>query len=227
MSIFDLSKKPPELSHDWTVFQQFVGNIGAFTYIAKEKSAYLDEAACRMLACTSTKLNEFEFFNLLEKISKSPVEGQKHIYRFTNNNTTKYIKMNIYESSDEWLGFVQDFSRQFSEDGQNSSFIEYDPVMRLPSYPSFSQKIKKLLPDVKNCCLATLYINGIEKLGSFLTVDSTNSCIASVAETLKSFAGDNIIMGAKSNYEIFAFFTACDKMQIYNVLNSMDEAVDT
>ena len=225
MSIFDLSKKPPELSHDWTVFQQFVGNIGAFTYIAKEKSAYLDEAACRMLACTSTKLNEFEFFNLLEKISKSPVEGQKHIYRFTNNNTTKYIKMNIYESSDEWLGFVQDFSRQFSEDGQNSSFIEYDPVMRLPSYPSFSQKIKKLLPDVKNCCLATLYINGIEKLGSFLTVDSTNSCIASVAETLKSFAGDNIIMGAKSNYEIFAFFTDCDKMQIYNVLNSMDEAV--
>ena len=115
MSIFDLSKKPPELSHDWKVFQQFVGNIGAFTYIAKEKSAYLDEATCRMLACTSTKLNEFEFFNLLEKISKSPVEGQKHIYQFTNNNTTKYIKMNIYESSDEWLGFVQDFTRQISE----------------------------------------------------------------------------------------------------------------
>ncbi|MDO4863180.1 MAG: GGDEF domain-containing protein, partial [Ruminococcus sp.] len=225
MSIFDLSKKPPELSHDWEVFQQFVGNIGAFTYIAKEKSAYLDESACRMLACTSTKLNEFEFFNLLEKISKSPVEGQKHIYRFTNNNTTKYIKMNIYESSDEWLGFVQDFSRQFSEDSESSSFVEYDPVMRLPSYPSFSQKIKKLLPDVKNCCLATLYLNGIEKLGSFLTVDSTNSCIASVAETLKSFASDNIIIGAKSNYEIFAFFMNCDKMQIYNVLNSMDEAV--
>lgn len=225
MSIFDLSKKPPELSHDWKVFQQFVGNIGAFTYIAKEKSAYLDESACRMLACTSTKLNEFEFFNLLEKISKSPVEGQKHIYRFTNNNTTKYIKMNIYESSDEWLGFVQDFSRQFSEENENSSFIEYDPVMRLPSYPSFSQKIKKLLPDIKNCCLATLYLNGIEKLGSFLTVDSTNSCIASVAETLKSFSSDNIIIGAKSNYEIFAFFMNCDKMQIYNVLNSMDEAV--
>ncbi len=225
MSIFDLSKKPPELSHDWEVFQQFVGNIGAFTYIAKEKSAYLDESACRMLACTSTKLNEFEFFNLLEKISKSPVEGQKHIYRFTNNNTTKYIKMNIYESSDEWLGFVQDFSRQFSEENENSSFIEYDPVMRLPSYLSFSQKIKKLLPDIKNCCLATLYLNGIEKLGSFLTVDSTNSCIASVAETLKSFSSDNIIIGAKSNYEIFAFFMNCDKMQIYNVLNSMDEAV--
>jgi esterase/lipase len=43
MSIFDLSKKPPELSHDWKVFQQFVGNIGAFTYIAKDKTAYLDE----------------------------------------------------------------------------------------------------------------------------------------------------------------------------------------
>jgi len=224
MSIFDLSKKPPELSHDWKVFQQFVGNIGAFTYIAKEKSAYLDEAACRMLACTSTKLNEFEFFNLLEKISKSPVEGQKHIYKFINNNNTKYIKMNIYESSDEWLGFVQDFSRQISA-SQDSSFVEYDPITRLPSYPSFSQTIKKLLPDVQTGCLATLYINGIEKLGSFLTVDSTNNCIASVAETLKSFSGENVIIGTKSNYELLAFFRDCDKMQIYNLLNSMDEAV--
>lgn len=225
MSIFDLSKKPPELSHDWTVFQQFVGNIGAFTYIAKEKTAYLDDAACRMLACTSTKLNEFEFFNLLEKISKSPVEGQKHIYSFTNNNTTKFIKMNIYESSDEWLGFVQDFTRQMSERSDTGAFVEYDPVTRLPSFPSFSQSIKKLLSEIKNGCLATLYINGIEKLGSFLTVDSTNSCISSVSETLKSFAGENVIVGSKSNYELLVFFKDCDKMQIYNLLNSMDEAV--
>ncbi len=225
MSIFDLSKKPPELSHDWKVFQQFVGNIGAFTYVAKDKTAYLDEAACQMLACSGTKLNEFEFFDLLEKISKSPVEGQKHIYKFKNNNTTKYIKMNIYESSDEWLGFVQDFSRQLASDSSAVNFIEYDPVTKLPSYPSFSQHIKKLLPEVRNCCLATLYINGIEKLGSFLTVDSTNSCIASVAEALKSFTGENVIIGSKSNYELLAFFRDCDKMQIYNILNSMDEAV--
>ena len=66
MSIFDLKKNPPELSHDWMVFQQFMGNIGAFTYIAKDKSAYLDAAACHMLRCPSEKLNEFEFFNLLE-----------------------------------------------------------------------------------------------------------------------------------------------------------------
>ena len=225
MSIFDLSKTPPELSHDWQVFQQFVGNIGAFTYIASKKSAYLDDAACRMLSCRNSKLNEFEFFNLLEKISKSPVEGEKHIYRFIDNNKTRYIKMNIYESSDEWLGFVQDFTRQFSAVSDRSGMIEYDPVTKLPSYPSFSQKIKKIINDSGQCCLATLYINGIEKLGSFLTVDSTNSCIASVAETIKSYSGDNVIVGTKSNYEIFVFFRNCDKMQINNLLNSMDEAV--
>ncbi|HAE51921.1 MAG TPA: hypothetical protein DCG30_01535 [Ruminococcus sp.] len=225
MSIFDLSKTPPELSHDWKVFQQFVGNIGAFTYIAAQKSAYLDDAACRMLSCRSGKLNEFEFFNLLEKISKSPVEGQKHIYRFIDNNKIRYIKMNIYESSDEWLGFVQDFTRFFSNTSDRSSMIEYDPVTRLLSYPSFSQKIKKIINDSGQSCLATLYINGIEKLGSFLTVDSTNSCIASVAETIKSYSNDNVIVGTKSNYEIFVFFRNCDKMQINNLLNSMDEAV--
>lgn len=224
MSIFNLSKEPPELSRDWNVFQQFIGNIGAFTYIAKSKTAYLDDVACRMLSCSGNKLNEFEFFNLLEKISKTPIEGQKHIYRFTTNNKTKYIKMNIYESSDEWLGFVQDFTRQISQ-SQDTAFAEYDPVTKLPSYPYFSQQIKKLLPDVQNCCLATLYISGIEKLGSFLTVDSTNSCIASVAEVLKSFASDNVLIGTKSGYEMLAFFKDCDRMFIYNILNSMDEAV--
>ncbi|MCR5728998.1 MAG: GGDEF domain-containing phosphodiesterase [Ruminococcus sp.] len=225
MSIFNLEKHPPELSRDWQVFQQFVGNIGAFTYIAKEKTAFLDPAACRMLGCSNEKLNEFEFFNLLETISKSPVEGQKHIYKFTDNDTTRYIKMNIYESSDEWLGFVQDFTRQISNIGKQDGFMEYDPVTRLTSYPSFSQKIKKILPEVQHCCLATLYINGIDKLGSYLTVDNTNSCITSVAEALKSFAGDNIIIGSKSNYEICAFFRDCDRMTIYNILNSMDDAV--
>lgn len=225
MSIFNFNKKTPELSHDWTVFQQFVGNIGAFTYIAKEKAAYFDEAACRMLSSASPQLNEFEFFNLLEKISKNPVEGQKHIYRFTDNNVTRYIKMNIYESSDEWLGFVQDFTRQITESNEKNNYVEYDPVTRLASFPSFSQKIRKLLPDVQHCCLATIYINGIDKLGSYLTVDSTNNCITSVSEVLKSFANENLIIGSKSNYEICAFFRDTDKMTIYNILNSMDEAV--
>ena len=225
MSIFDLKKNPPELSHDWMVFQQFMGNIGAFTYIAKDKSAYLDAAACHMLRCPREKLNEFEFFNLLEKISKNPVEGQKHIYQFTEGGSTKYIKMNIYESSDEWLGFVQDFTRQIADTGEHKSFVEYDPVMRLPSFPSFSQKIKKILAECQHGCFATMYINGIDKLGSYLTVDNTNSCLTSVAEALKSFASDNIIIGSKSNYEICAFFKDCDKMSIYNILNSMDEAV--
>ena len=225
MSIFDFSVNPPELSRDWKAFQQFVGNIGAFTYIAKDKAAYFDSASCRMLGCSGEKLNEFEFFDLLERISKSPVEGQKHIYRFSDNNTTRYIKMNIYESSDEWLGFVQDFTRQMSDVYEHLSFVEYDPVTRLPSFPSFSQKIKSILPETQHGCLATVYINGIDKLGSYLTVDNTNSCITSVAEALKSFASDNIIIGSKSNYEICAFFKDCDKMSIYNTLNSMDEAV--
>ena len=60
MSIFNLTKEPPELSRDWKVFQQFIGNIGAFTYIAKNKTAYLDDVACRMLSCSGNKLNEFE-----------------------------------------------------------------------------------------------------------------------------------------------------------------------
>lgn len=225
MSIFDFSQSPPALSHDWQVFQQFIGNIGAFTYIAKEKSAYLDTVACHILGCPNEKINEFEFFDLLEKISKTPVEGQKHIYKFTDGNTSRYVKMNVYESSDVWLGFIQDFTRQVSDMNDRNAFVEYDPVTRLASFPSFTQKIKKLLPNIQHACLATVCINGIDKLGSYLTVENTNSCIASVAEALKSFETETIIIGSKSNYEICVFFCDCDKMTIYNILNSMGETV--
>lgn len=225
MSIFNFDGNVPSLSHDWQLFQQFMGNIGAFMYIAKDKTAYLDPVACRMLYCSNDKINEYEFFNLLEKISKNPVEGQKHIYKFSYNNATKYIKMNIFESSDEWLGFVQDYTRQFNESVGQNNFVEYDPITRLPSYPSFSQKVKALMPEAEKCFLATVYINGIDKLGTFLTVDNTNNCITSVAEALKSFENKNVIISSKSNYEICVFFYDCDKMSVYNLLNSMDEAV--
>jgi len=225
MSIFNFETNPPTLSNDWLIFQEFMGNIGAFTYMSKSKTAYLDKVTCNMLSCRNSKLNEFEFFNLLETISKNPVENQKHIYRFTSGKRTIYIKMNIYENSNEWLGFVQDFTRQIEETYKKNESIEFDPVTRLPSYTSFSQKIKQRMADNNQCFLAAIYINGIEKLGSFLTVDNTNNCIASVAETLNSFANHNIIIGSRSDYEIYAFFCDCDKMTVCNILNSMDEAV--
>ncbi|MCD8188050.1 MAG: hypothetical protein LUD57_05475 [Ruminococcus sp.] len=225
MSIFNFDQNPPTLSRDWQLFQQFMGNIGAFTYIAKEKTAYLDPAARHMLSCSDEKINEFEFFNLLEKISKNPVEGQKHIYKFTINNSSRYIKINIFESSEEWLGFVQDYTRQISEVREKTHFVEYDPITRLPSYPSFSQKVRKLMPDVQKCFLATMYINGVDKLGSFLTVDNTNNCITSVAEALKGFSCENVIISSKSNYEICVLFYDCDKMYVCDLLNSMDSAV--
>ncbi|MDE6500654.1 MAG: GGDEF domain-containing protein [Ruminococcus sp.] len=225
MSIFNFETNPPSLSNDWLIFQEFVGNIGAFTYIAKAKVACLDKVACDMLMCRKEKLNEFEFFNLLETISKNPVENQKHIYSFTAGKRTRYIKMNIYENSDEWLGFVQDVTRQIEETLRKNENTEFDPISRLPSYMSFSQKIKKIMAENNQCFLAAVYINGIEKLGSFLTIDNTNNCITSVAETINSFSNQNIIIGSRSDYEIYAFFYDCDKMTVCNILNSMDEAV--
>lgn len=224
MSIFNLNTTPPSLSNDWLIFQKFVGNIGAFTYISKNKTAYLDKVACDMLSCRST-LNEFEFFNLLEIISKNPVENQKHIYCFSLGNRNRYIKMNIYENSDEWLGFVQDFTRQFEESNKKYINTEFDPISRLASYTTFFKKVNEYISNTNKCFLSAMYINGIEKLNAFLTVDNANDCIASVAETLKSFERPNIIIGSRSNYEIYVFFCDCDKSTVCKLLNNMDTAV--
>ena len=225
MSIFNFDKNSVSFSRDWELFQKFMGNIGAFTYIAKEKTAYMDAATCRLLNCSHEKINEYEFFNLLDKISKNPVEGQKHIYSYTTENQTYYVKMNIFESSDVWLGFVQDYTRQITDNQSGKNIIDYNPVTRLPSYSFFTRNIKEILPSVKNCCLATIHINGIDKLSTFLTVENTNHCITSIAEVLKSFESERILLGTKSDYEICVLFINYDRMSVNSILNSMDEAV--
>ena len=58
MSIFNIDKNSMSLSNDWKLFQKFMGNIGAFTYIAKEKSAYFDSVSLKILNCSREKINE-------------------------------------------------------------------------------------------------------------------------------------------------------------------------
>jgi len=202
-----------------------MGNVGAFTYISKEKSAYFDSVSLKILNCSREKINEYEFFNLLDKISKNPLEGEKHIYIYNTENTRKYIKMNIFENKDVWLGFVQDFTRQISEKHTKSHTVEYDPITRLPSYTYFTRIVKETLNKSKHCWLAVMYLNGLDKLGTFLTVDNTNHCITSVSETIKSFASDDIIFGSKSHYEICVLFNGLDKNSVYSILKNMNDAV--
>ncbi|MDE5861177.1 MAG: hypothetical protein K2H28_03175, partial [Ruminococcus sp.] len=92
MSIFNFETDPPSFSRDWLIFQSFVGNIGTFTYITEKRTAYIDPVARDILSCRNTRLNEFEFFSLLEKISGSPVENHKHLYKFTSGTSARYIK---------------------------------------------------------------------------------------------------------------------------------------
>jgi len=225
MSIFNIDKNSMSLSGDWQLFQKFMGNVGAFTYIAKEKSAYFDPCALKILNCSREKINEYEFFNLLDRISKNPVEGEKHIYIYNNENIRKYIKMNIFENKDVWLGFVQDFTRQISEKNTKSHLVEYDPITRLPSYTYFTQIVKNTLKRAKHCWLAIMHLNGLDKLGTFLTVDNTNHCVTSVSETIKGFASDDIIFGSKSHYEICVLFNNLDKNSVYSILKNMNDAV--
>lgn len=225
MSIFNFEKNNVSLSGDWELFQKFMGNIGAFTYIAKEKTAYMDAMSCKILNCSHEKINEYEFFNLLDKISKKPVEGQKHIYSYSTDSKTYFIKMNIFENSDVWLGFVQDYTRQIYDSRRERSASDCDQLTRLLSYSSFTYRVREMLPAAKTCCLATIHLNNIDKLGTFLTVENTNHCITSVAEAINQFASDRIIIGAKSHHEICILFVDYERMSVNNLLNSMDEAV--
>ena len=223
MSIFNFETDPPSFSRDWLIFQSFVGNIGTFTYIAEKRTAYIDPVARDILSCRNTRLNEFEFFSLLEKISGSPVENHKHLYKFTSGTSARYIKMNIYENSTEWLGFVQDFTRFFEIISQKDN-IDSDPVTHLLTYTAFSGKVKKYIGSEK-CYLSAVYINGIEKLGSFLTVDNTKNCIASVAGVIKSFENEKIIVGTRSDYEVYIFFRNCTRQEVCKILENINNAV--
>ncbi|MDE5945686.1 MAG: GGDEF domain-containing protein, partial [Oscillospiraceae bacterium] len=150
---------------------------------------------------------------------------EKHIYVYVLENTKHYIKMNIFESKDVWLGFVQDYTRQISEKNQKKSTIKCDPITRLPTYEAFTDIVKDKLKRSQNFWLASIHLNGLDKLGTFLTVENTNHCITSVSEAIKGFGSDDIIFGSKSYYEICVLFNNLDKNSVYSILKNMNDAV--
>ncbi|MBR4021528.1 MAG: hypothetical protein IKI94_02860, partial [Ruminococcus sp.] len=76
MSIFNFNKNSVSFSRDWELFQKFMGNIGAFTYIANEKTAYMDPVTCRLLNCSHEKINEWGGFgNMLSDGAAAAAEA--------------------------------------------------------------------------------------------------------------------------------------------------------
>ena len=210
------------LSDDWKLFAGLFHNIGTFTFKDSVQTVYFDDNAQRILNVPKSLPRE-EYQTLIKKLMEEPVEGEQNLYLLRTGSEKRYFKLHLTRRADEELGFVEELTRRVAQ--QNASQEDYDEVTSMPRLPAFSHAIACRLPECRRMWLAALHITGLDKVADFSVSGSSNYCMASVAEVLGRFAGENIFFGVKGFQDFYVCFFDMDEQSVRLQLQQMRQAI--
>lgn len=223
MSIFRFTRQNHvRLSEDWKLFTELFQTIGAFTYKESVQAVYFDDNAQRILGVEKS-LPRDEYQRLLDKLMQEPVEGEQNLYYVRSGAEKRCLKLLVTRRGDEEIGFVEEFTRRILQ--QNAGEQDYDEVTGMLRLPAFSRTVQQHLPDAGSLWLAALHIEGLDKAADFSAAGSRNYCMASVAEVLGRFAGEQVLFTAKDFQNFYICFFGMDEQNVLLQLGQMRDAV--
>lgn len=213
--------------HDWNIFLDNFPSIGVFKLPHDSKEAFYDKNVAAMLHIDGDKMDKEQFYSLLDRLNENQVEGYKNIYNYTADGETSYIMIKIVYDTDYLMGFVQDVTQVMLTALHKEEPQEYDTLTGMYTRDCFIRHVRSELTQVSGtqCCMASVHINGIERIDSELNYDKTALCVTAAANVLKRFSGDNIIIGVKSYKDFFIFFKNMAKKEVADLLGKMNNAV--
>ncbi len=233
MGIFDFSRPDnySKISEEWQIFESVFPDTGAFKYLSARKTAYFDDNTYRILRLTKKSedgsLSENEFFDILKKITVEPVYNKRHIYNYHCGNECFWVKLSMIEKNGQWLGFVKDMTSMMQEISFSESFSILNSVTKLNNREAFLEELRILseTKDIKQGCLATFHINGINQMNKILGIDNSKKCISCVSRTVSHFISDDIIIGSTPYYEFLVFFKNKTEQESVELIKQIADAV--
>lgn len=233
MGIFDFSRPDnySKISEEWQIFESVFPDTGAFKYLSARKTAYFDDNTYRILRLTKKSedgsLSENEFFDILKKITVEPVYNKRHIYNYHCGNECFWVKLSMIEKNGQWLGFVKDMTSMMQEISFSESFSILNSVTKLNNREAFLEELRILseTKDIKQGCLATFHINGINQMNKILGIDNSKKCISCVSRTVSHFISDDIIIGSTPYYEFLVFFKNKTEQESIELIKQIADAV--
>ncbi|MBR4305893.1 MAG: EAL domain-containing protein [Ruminiclostridium sp.] len=225
MSIFD---RDGRCSADWKLFTDSFPAIGAFKLYHNSNAAYVDKNAAYILQIPEGVMDKSDFFGLIDELNAGQLPDSKNIYKRVIDGITTYVNVKILYEQEYLLGFVQDVTRPFQEKNDQKPIDEKDELTGLYSRTGFIRQVRGALAEISgnaHCCMAVVHINGVEKIDHELNYDKTALCLKSVAEAMKKFSSEYVIVGVKSYKEFFVFFKQLAKSEISDLFKQMADAV--
>ena len=224
MGIFRFTRQNHILiSEDWRLFTDLFHNIGAFTYKESVQTVFFDDNAQRILH-VGKSMPRSEYQGLLQKLMSEPVEGEQNLYTIRSGAEKRCLKLLLTQKQDEELGFVEELSRR----GTSSSdgLEDHDEVTQMLRVGGFSRAVQRRMQEgTARLWVVAAHVSGLDKVADFSVSGSSNDCMASVAEVLGHFAGEQVFFGVKGFQDLYICFTDMDEQSVRLQLQQMREAV--
>lgn len=225
MSIFD---RDGRCSADWKLFVDSFPSLGAFKLFHDSNQVFVDKNAAYMLHIPEGQIEKSKFFELIDELNENPYSESKNIYVRTFDGATTYINMKIIYEQDYLLGFVQDVTRRIQDRQNKKAVDEKDELTGLYNRTGFIRRMRGALAEISgnaHCCMAVVHINGVEKIDYELNYDKTALCLKSIAQSVKQFASEYVLVGVKSYKEFFVFFRQLARSEVNELFKKISEAV--
>ncbi|MBP0974148.1 MAG: EAL domain-containing protein [Oscillospiraceae bacterium] len=223
MGIFRFTRQNHvQLSDDWKLFADLFHTIGVFTYKDSVQTVFFDDNAQRILSVGKSLPRE-EYQAMLKKLMQEPVENEQSLYLIRTGAEKRWLKLHLTRRSDEEIGFVEEITRRVSQ--QNADLQEYDEVTGMMLVPAFSRTIQRKMQDGVPFRIAAVHISGLDKVADFSVSGSSNYCMASVAEVLGRFAGEQVLFAVKGFQDFYVSFFGMDEKTVEAQLRHMRTAV--
>ena len=223
MGIFRFTRQNHvQLSEDWKLFADLFHTIGVFTYKDSVQTVFFDDNAQRILSVAKSLPRE-EYQAMLKRLMQEPVENEQNLYLIRTGAEKRWLKLHLTRRADEEIGFVEEIPRRVSQ--QNADLQEYDEVTGMMQLPAFSRIIQRKIQEGKPFWIAAVHISGLDKVADFSVSGSSNYCMASVAEVLGRFAGDQVQFAVKGFQDFYVSFFGMDEKTVEVQLRQMRQAV--
>lgn len=223
MSIFRITRQNHvQLSEDWRLFTEMFRTIGAFTYKESVQTVYFDDNAQRILGVDKAMPRD-EYQRLLDRLMQEPAQGEQNLYYVRSGAEKRCLKLIVTRRKDEEIGFVEEFTRRLLQ--QNSGEGEYDDITGMLRLTAFHRTVQQRMQNGERIILAALFVEGMDKAADFAAEGRRNDCMASAAEVLGRFAGEQVLFTVKGFQEFYVCFFGMDEQSVMLQLGQMRKAL--
>lgn len=190
--------------------------LAAFEYERGINHVFTTSGLSELLELPASKAaglykNSNLFDEYIRKITKKPIEGEENIFKLSE---TKYIRVNMSESAEGYLGIITDVTKDVLQKKQMQYENTHDPLTGLYKMGYFKQLAEQILQQLsgrKVCAAVMLDLDHFKNINDTFGHDAGDRYLQGFADTMKSMPAEHFLTARRSGDEFCMMIYDCDE----------------